>query len=446
MITIEIDDSHAEEKKYIIHVIFKELLGVSYKIKTTGNPDYKIILDNNKSITFKNHFFTGSLIDYLDKKNIPARCKFIKNRFLKEQDIPVIYGNDELKVSKNNITCGIDIFSSSFYMLTRWEEYIDKDKDIYSRSKACNCLAYKNNFLDRPVVNEYAEMLYNMMIYLGADLNKKRNNFNVYITHDVDHPLYCKRGLLKTFAADLIKRKSLKLGLKSINNILLSRKNTDFDPFNTFDFLMNYSEKIGCKSYFFFMGNKKSTDYDTGYSLDDKFIQQIFNEITDRRHFIGFHPGYYTYDNSTEWHKQYEYIADHSPQKIISGRQHYLRFEVPTTWQIWEDNGMNWESSLYYSGEPGFRCGICTGFTVFNFLTKKMLKLKEMPLLLMENTLYKKFNGNIISIKKYCLNLIDMVKSYNGDFVMLWHNSSFNLPQWQNARELFTDIINYLGK
>ncbi len=86
---------------------------------------------------------------------------FSKNDFIVEKDIPIIYGTDKLEITEQNqniITCGIDIFASSFFMLTRWEEYVNKNRDRHNRFPAIESLAFKNDFLSRPVVNEYVEM------------------------------------------------------------------------------------------------------------------------------------------------------------------------------------------------------------------------------------------------------------------------------------------------
>ena len=65
----------------------------------------------------------------MDKNNIPEKVRFFKNEFLAEKDIPVIYGDNELKISENKIICGINIFASSFFMLTHWEELVNKKRD-----------------------------------------------------------------------------------------------------------------------------------------------------------------------------------------------------------------------------------------------------------------------------------------------------------------------------
>lgn len=134
-------------------------------------------------------------------------------------------------------------------------------------------------------------------------------------------------------------------------------------------------------------------------------------------------------------------------EKLKFGRQHFLRFEVPTTWQIWEDADMEWESTLSYADKEGFRCGVCYPFSVFNVLTRKKLKLKEKPLIVMDGT-FVNYQMELTpeEVFQKIRKLIDKVKKYNGEFVILWHNSSFNVPPWDRYGWIYKNVvISYLS-
>ena len=106
-------------------------------------------------------------------------------------------------------------------------------------------------------------------------------------------------------------------------------------------------------------------------------------------------------------------------KEIVEGREHYLRFEVPTTWQIWEDNGMKIDSTCGYADKEGFRCGTGDEFSRFNILSRKKLRLKERPLVVMDCSL---FNYNNYTYQEG-INIMNKLQSRNDSFTMLWHNS-----------------------
>ena len=50
-----------------------------------------------------------------------------------------------------------DLFSAAFYLLTRYEEYLPHDKDEYGRYAHTNSLAWREGFLDQPLVNGWLQ-------------------------------------------------------------------------------------------------------------------------------------------------------------------------------------------------------------------------------------------------------------------------------------------------
>jgi hypothetical protein len=441
MIKINIPNNFLPERKYIINILFGEFLELEYKINVIdGIKDYEIILEGSKKIIIKDSFFSNfeDGLDYLDKKNIPGKIKFLKNQFIVEKDIPVIFGDNEFKINENKIICGIDIFASSFFMLTRWEEYVNKSKDLHNRFSAIASLAYKNDFLNRPIVNEYVEMLWNILKYLGCNQKRKEREYELVLTHDIDNIFKWKNfGLFaRNIAGDIIKRKNVSLALENV------RQYFGKNPYDTFDFLMDLSEKRGIKSHFFFMSGGTSK-FDNNYSINQPFVKKIREKIKSRGHLIGFHPSYNAYNDQKQWEEEYSNLSIEVSQKVKTGRQHFLRFEVPITWQIWEDNNMNWDSTLSYADKEGFRCGACYEYSVFNILTRKKLKLKEMPLEVMEVTMVGYQNLVPGIMEKRIIKLINNVKKYNGKFVLLWHNSNFNNELWEKYKIVYEEILRY---
>jgi len=441
---INIPDNFVAERIYIIDVLFKEFLGLDYRINIRKGQDYEIKLENDKSIIIKDEFFSGlpESQDYLKCVKVPQKADFIKNRFTKESDIPVIFGNGELNIVGNKIICGIDIFASSFFMLTRWEEYVNRATDSHNRFPASESLAYKNNFLDRPIVNEYLEMLWSMLLYSGCNQQRIQRAPSTTITCDIDAPfewLYF-RDLLKTIAGNLLKRRNIFLALNNFKSFIKSRADLKNDPFNSFPYILDLADRLNIKSHLFFMAAKR-TGFDAGYSLENKFVESLIKEICARGHIIGFHPSYHSYNNEELWRKEYEYLSQHLPYAPKCGRQHFLRFEIPQTWHIWDDAGMEWDSTLGYAEREGFRCGCCYEFSVFNIVSRKKLRLKERPLLCMDTTFsyYQELSPCVM--EKKIMNLIDKTKNYNGNFVLLWHNSNFSSEFWKQRQYIYERII-----
>ena len=414
MIRISIPNNNIQERKYILNIIFDEFLGLDFKaLENNDYQDWIIEFGNKEVLTIKDTFFSKypKELEYLKLENIPEKIE------------------------------ELDIFAASFFMLTRWEEYVNKNRDSHNRFPATESLAFKQGFLDRPVVNEYVEELRSKLLDLDSNLEFKKREYQLFLTHDVDVPLKYRalKSGIREIAGDIIKRKNIRLAIKNSLQVAKVTLGLQKDPFDTFDYLMDVSEQAEVKSYFFFMA-KGLTKFDNMYKSDDKFIIELVKNIKQRGHHIGFHPTYNAYNNKEQLIKEKRELEKNLDTNITFGREHYLRFEVPTTWQIWEDENILFDSTLGYADRPGFRCGICYEFSVFNILTQEKLKLKERPLIAMECSLFEERYLNLSYKESYekLISLLYTVKKYNGNFTWLWHNDQLSN---QDKRELYEKVL-----
>ncbi len=391
MIKIKIPNNNLNEREYILDIIFNEFLGLEFRLEI-GSKDYEIILENGKKLIIKDAFFSKypNDLEYLKLENIPFKIE------------------------------ELDMFAASFFMLTRWEEYVNRNRDDHSRFPATESLAYKQGFLDRPIVNEYVEELKKMLLEFDDSLVFKNREYQLFLTHDVDE-LYMWKSWKQVFRVglgDIIKRKSLSLAFERIAEYFLIKKDKINDPFDTFDWLMDKSEAIGVKSRFYFMSGGV-TKYDNRYKIDEPKSLELMEKIKKRGHIIGIHPSYNAFNDSMQFKKEVDALEKVVGGKITEGREHYLRFEVPATWQIWEDNGMEVDSTCGYADKEGFRCGTGDQFSVFNILSREKLNVKERPLVMMDCSL---FDYNSYSYHEAKRKINNMIKQTHA-FTMLWHNS-----------------------
>ncbi|MDI2587656.1 polysaccharide deacetylase family protein [Psychrobacillus sp. NEAU-3TGS] len=443
MITIYQPRKFDLERSYIINVLFGEFLGLDYEIQDYEGQDYKIVLANKSVLFIQDSFFSYQKEDdYLKVENIPSTVGYGNNRFIVEKDIPIVYGTNHLEVTANQIVCGIDIFAASFFMLTRWEEYVNKARDMYNRFSGIFCVAFKNDFLDRPIVNEYVEMLWNMLTLLGIEQKRKEHKFEFIMTHDVDSIKYWKdiNKIARIFGGDLIKRKSIPTFFKHLIELPQVKLGKRKDPFDTFDYIMDLSEAANIKSRFYFMSGGL-TKFDNDYRIDELDSLDIIQRVKQRGHVIGFHPSFNTYNDPLQWKKEKDRLEEVLGFRVKEGRQHYLRFETPVTWNIWDDNGMEMDCTLCYADREGFRCGTCYEFPIFDFINRKQLKLKEFPLIAMEISFstYQTVSPHYMEEKMKIL--LEKTKKYNGNFVFLWHNSNFKESGWKLYQPVYENVL-----
>lgn len=436
---IQIPNNFLPERKYIIDTLFSEFLGLDYNVEIYEQKNYKIILEGSIFLEIQDAFWSKIEENetYLHKKNIPQSIITAKNDFF-DDEIIIIYGDEKIQRRQNGIYCGIDIFASSFFMLTRWEEAVIEQKDKHGRFPCELSLAQRHNFHYKAIVNEYVEMLWNMLKSLGCRQKRKQRNFEIIPTHDIDEFRFissAKEGL-KHIAGDLWKRKNVKSAIFSAKNLLGFKNQRDI--YDTFNFLMEISEKYRVKSHFYFIAGKLG-EADVKYNFLNAEVKKTIDKIIQKGHIVGIHGSYSSYDNPAQFIEEISRFKQLGID-VSESRQHYLRLKIPETWRILDNAGIKYDSSIAYTNDSGFRAGVCYQYPVFDIKKRKRLDLVERPLIFMETTTRFKHNtsenffANLNFLKK-------AVKKYNGQFVFLWHNSNIKNYYWQKFGKNYETIF-----
>ena len=97
-----------------------------------------------------------------------------------------------------------DIFAASFYLLSRYEEYMPHVKDDYGRFMAKESLAYNHRFLNQPVVDIWAYKLKAVLKKRFPEFKFSDRKYKIQPVIDVPSAFsYRKKGLLRTVGGTL---------------------------------------------------------------------------------------------------------------------------------------------------------------------------------------------------------------------------------------------------
>jgi len=470
MLLIKSASTYKPEREYICYVLFGEFLGINYKIQFEDRNDWCITGDDGAELLMPDIFFQTPDDQWLTQCSLPdqplktwnARQSGMKIRMTKNQ-IPVIYGDlsfgqkqksAQVAGIRKTLTIPIDIIGSSFFMLSRYEEVVKKERDEHDRFPAWASLAYQEGFIDRPIVNEYLEILWTYMKSLWPRLRRKERTFQMRVTCDVDHPY--QDGLrnpmrqIRTIGADLIRRKNPLLAAKSAFNYLASRfGNYSFDPYlSAIYWIMDVNEKAGKRVTFYFKAGQTDPQFDSAYSLDDPIARKLLRDIHDRGHEIGLHPSYRTY-----WDAEQLCIEANNLRRVLEeekiyqnrlgSRQHYLRWDSAITPAILGKAGIDYDTTLSFADHAGFRCGTAMSFTMWNWQERRQSICRQKPLILMECTIISSRYMNLGYTRKalsYMMLLLERSTKFGGNFTILWHNSHL-ISKKDN--EFYKTIISY---
>ena len=435
-IKITLNDIHREEKEYILSVLFSDILGFDLTYQYDNNSDfYKIAFPNKKELIINDIFFLSEKNQLKwEHYNYPDSASdqsvTINNN---EHNLFCLYGDSEFSVNSDIIKIKNDIIGTSFVFLSRIEELND-NHDKLGRYRYNNSIAERFDIITRPVINEYIEFLKDSIKYFNPNHQFKEYKFKTLLTHDIDT---IKKWTWRHFFKHVIFNIGKVNYLKNYLVFIRSQINPQSDPYYNFEKIMNISESYGLESTFLFMALKKN-EFDCRYSHDE--IEAAVDQIKLRKkHKIGIHVSRIGYNNLNNASREIDRLEKLTKTKNKYNRQHYLMFDVRNTWKILEENKIQYDLTLGYPEIPGFRCGICYPFHVFDLINKRKLNLIEIPLIAMDVTLQDYLKNH--NFDKELDKIISSIKRYNGILNVLWHNDQFENLKFLNNKDLFEKTI-----
>ena len=136
------------------------------------------------------------------------------------------------------------------------------------------------------------------------------------------------------------------------------------DPFDIFDRLISLHRKYDIKTIFFFLLSEYTT-YDTNTSVGNLKYKLLIKNVADYVK-VGIHPSYYSMKDEQKMKKEKQRLEDIVNFPINKSRHHYLRVDLPETYQKLVDIEVGEDYTMGYASYYGFRAGTCTPFYFYN--------------------------------------------------------------------------------
>lgn len=332
-----------------------------------------------------------------------------------------------------------DIFAASFYLLSRYEEYLPYVQDENERFPASESFAFQNNFLDKPLVDIWAMKFLALLKNKFPDYSFEERKFNQISTIDVDNVFaYKQKGVIRNFGGFVKDFFTLRLDL--VIERLLVLLGVRKDPFDTFDEILKISKKNKTKTIFFFLVGDYTT-YDTNVSSSNNVFRSLIKSVADYVD-VGLHPSYFTMKNAEKLKKEKKKLEQIVNQPMLKSRQHYLRLRLPETYQNLIDLEIVEDHSMGYATQYGFRASTCTPFYFYDLDFEIQTPLKIFPFAVMDATLNDHLGMVPAVAKSKIMQLKEEVKKVNGTFITLFHNETLSENErWKGWREIYKSIF-----
>jgi hypothetical protein len=358
---------------------------------------------------------------------------------------------------------GDDVLAHAFFEMSRYEEYADfgmrnplkasippseiripNSRDTHGRFTGVQSYAFKNGYLQRPIVHEIAAGLEQKLRQRYPNLVFKNVKYCFLPTYDIDMAWkYKHKGWIRSLLAGF--RDILKADFDNLFARMAVQQGRVGDP----DFVFPYLEKLhldySLKPIFFWLLGDYGK-YDKNISHQNIDFQHLIRNVASQ-HPIGIHPSYRSNQDVNILKMEIQrlnHILEPKSISINASRQHFLKLSLPETYRRLLDAGITNDYTMGYADKIGFRAGVAVPFHWYDIENETVTDLKIHPFQVMDVTLqqYLKLSPNeAVAVVQP---IIESIQTFGGTFTTLWHNSSLSeTAEWRGWRTAYETIVQW---
>ena len=329
-----------------------------------------------------------------------------------------------------------DIFAASFYLISRYEEYLPHVKDEHGRFPADESLAGRNDFLETPVVDIWANRLWEALRERFPEMAVPDRIYK--FTPIIDVPVifrYRKKGILRTLGGTLVdlsqfrfreffKRYTVLLGIKP-------------DPNNVFDELTALHKKYRVKALYFFLLADYS-HYDKNISVHKPVVRTLVKSVADYS-IVSLLASYRSFNDLELLKKERQRLINFINRPVKRVRQRYNRLQIPETYRAVVEAEFNEDYSMGYSDSVGFRAGTCTPFFFYDISFEEQLPVLINPVAVIYSGLYK--YRNIKRAREKIRMVRKEIRDVGGHLNIVFSNEVLNFTEYNSMTALYQEMI-----
>ena len=416
---------------YILDFVIVQNLGLDYRLTTLRDE-------------FMN--FEGARLNY-SYEPIPNTVHIKPALLLSQEDIVPQLIEVKEHLGKVIFFCTdqgelpFDIFAASFYLISRYEEYLVSKLDRFGRYDPRNSIAWKKSFLFEPIVNIWIGWLSTILQQSFSELPIKEPVYKFMPTIDVDNAYaYSNKGIIRQIGG--LGQSLVRADFTDFTRRLKVFSGRIADPFDTYEALYQIHYRYNLSPvYFFLLANYGGLD--KAVPIHNKKFQELIL-LHSQKHKVGIHPSFSSFFDFTVLENEIATLAELLSQDVTNSRFHFVKFALPNNYENLIKLNVTDDYSMGYPSRIGFRCGYAGEYQFFNLQTNRATSLVIHPFQVMDAALnsYMKLSPDDAVFQTR--QIIDKIKEVGGTFSLLWHNESLcNYGAWQGWAPVYEQIVRY---
>lgn len=337
-----------------------------------------------------------------------------------------------------------DVFAASFFLVSRYEEYLSQVRDKYGRFRAESTWMFENDMLQKPLVDIWTLALGSRLQAVYPDLPIKKRKFTFIPTYDVDAAwAYKSKGVYRTLGGFI---KDLSSGdrerIRERHQVLRGKRK---DPFDSFEFQFELQKEFKLKPIYFILCGEYDTN-DKNISIRKAAFRSLIKTLGDHAD-VGIHPSFSSYLDIDKLRKEINSLSEVLHRPLTKSRQHFLRMNLPRSYQKLIELDISDDYTMGFASQAGFRAGIADTFRFYDLENDMVTNLRVHPFALMDGTMRDYLNLDLEASYALTTQLIDEVKAVGGTFIYLTHNETLGGEQrWVGWPEMYRRMLEYITK
>ena len=412
--------------RYIAGLILGDILGLSWEVTTD-----KRRFGKNPVINYSHENLNGSF------KIGPDSLLFETGLTRREINVDLWKGLPVFFMTSTDSDLPFDIFAASFFLVSRYEEYLEFQPDEHLRFPASSSLAFKNGFLAIPVVDLWIKEFAKTLLKKFQSLTFQRNEYNALMSIDSDQAFQYTGNRIFRSLGSMFRSMNTSKGDENSH----PEKGSESDPFDVFGYITDKIENSNTETRFFFpVGD--SSKYDKNRSWKDAEYRNLINRLNEK-FMTGLHISYNAAGDPLKTSTEINRLKSIIGKNISINRFHFLRLFFPRSYRNIQKAGILEDYSMGYPEEPGFRAGTAKPYLFYDVAEDQQTNLKIFPFQVMDETLIFKKKFDPDAAKAIISKLINETRKVGGLFVSIWHNTSLiDDPDYLKWREVFEFTLN----
>lgn len=330
---------------------------------------------------------------------------------------------------------GFDLFSAVFYLIIRYEEYLEHEHDEYGRYAHWNSLAWKEKFLHLPLIDIWMLNFKQHLESKFINLKLQTTNYKFLPTYDIDIAWSFKhKGFWRSVGASLSRPSSITRRLK-----VLSGK--EKDPFDCYDWLQQLHQQYALQPVYFFLVAAENKGYDKNISPKKKALQQLI-QSTAKQATIALHPSAQSNTSKELLLSEKNTLQQISSKQISITRHHYILFHLPHSYRELIAAGFTNDHSMGYGTVNGFRASTSHSFLWYDLEQEETTSLRIHPFAYMEANSFYELHHSPAEALEEMKQLVEEVKKVNGTFISIFHNHILGTDEmFKGWREMYEKFV-----